>query len=254
MTGPLRRHRVGPVLQLMFDIAQRKNALSRDLLEQLRYALTDLDDEVVGIVITGSGDTFSAGADFAELTGTSADTDYDDAVSAVAVAIMSSPVPVVAALEGHCLGAAAHLALVCDVRIAGEGSYLQVPAVRLGLLYNPDAVQWLARNYPRDTVRRLLVLGERFDDQDAVTAGLITQLVPAGEAAKRAAALLSGLSVEHRKATAATKALLNELDSGIYRDEVWQFRRRELLDSSTRKTAIEQAHRRHSHRPDETES
>ena len=250
MTAPLRIRRVGAVLQLRLHAPQRKNALSRSMLDALASALTDLDDDIVGVVLAGHKGVFSAGADFADLTGTSADVTYDDAVTAVAAAITAAPVPVVAAVEGACIGAAAHLALTCDARIAGEHAYLQVPAVRLGLLYNPAAVEWLARTYPRDTVRRLLVLAERFDDYHALQAGLVSQVVPAGEAVKHATALLATADPEHRQATTLTKTLLTQLDSGTYDQDAWQLRRRELLDSPARKTAIERAQRRHLHHDD----
>ncbi|MGX6511683.1 enoyl-CoA hydratase/isomerase family protein [Rhodococcus sp. SJ-2] len=245
MRAPLRNYRSGSVVHLVLDAPQRRNALSRTMLDALEAALSSLDDDVTGVVLAGSDGTFSAGADFADITGTVADVDYDDAVARVAAAVTTAAVPVVAALEGPCMGAAAHLALVCDMRIGGEGAYLHVPSVRLGLLYNPVAIRELSRAYSRDTVRRLLLIGERFDTESAYQAGLLSRTVPTGDAVRVATDMLATLPQEHRQATRATKELLGELDSGLFDENRWQRRRRELLGSPARAAAVRDARARH---------
>lgn len=245
MSSQLATARTGTVLSLVLDAPAHRNALSFALLGELAAALEQDLDGVTGIVISGSDGAFSAGADFRDLTGTSRDIAFDDAVERVTAAIGASPVPVSAAIEGPCLGAGAHLALACDVRVAGAGSFLQVPAVRLGLLYSPRAIAWLAGAYPRDSVRRLLLLGERFDAPAAVEAGLVSTVVPAGTALERATAALAGPAPAHLAALASTRGLLNALDSGSYDDAAWQQRRTDLLDSPSRADAIREAKARH---------
>lgn len=245
MTRYVAKERIGHVVSLVLDAPERRNSLSFDLLAELLSALTEDLAGATGIVISGSGGSFSAGADFRDLTGTSRDIEFDDAVERVAEAIMSSRVPVVAALEGPCMGAGAHLALACDLRIAGDGSFLQVPAVRLGLLYSPRAIVWLAHTFPRDSVRRLLLLGERFDAAAALEAKLFSRVVPTGTALNQATQALATLSPDHLDALASTRELLNTLDSNQYNDATWQQRRKELLDSPARAQAIRQAKARH---------
>ena len=245
MSTLVRRELTGSVLSLVLDAPARRNALSRDMLGQLASELAYGHTGVTGIVISGAGAAFSAGADFGDLTGTSTDTAFDDAVERVTKAIAASPVPVLAAVEGPCLGAGAHLALACDMRVAGQGSHIQVPAVRLGLLYSPLSVAWLAGAYPRDTVRRLLLLGERFDAAEAREAGLFSTVVPDGTARERAVELLSVLAPEHLAALAATRELLTVLESGNYNDAAWQQWRRDLLDSPARARSVRQAQARH---------
>lgn len=246
MTPLIRREQTAHVLILTMDVPERRNALSLALLDQLASSLTAGAADAAGIVLTGSAGTFSAGADFRDLTGTSADVGFDDAVERVTQAIAASPVPVLAAMEGPCVGAGAHLALACDLRVAGRDSFLQVPAVRLGLLYSPRSVAQLAAAYPRDAVRRLLLLGERFDAVGAHAAGLVSIVVPAGTSRERAVQALSDLAPEHREAVAATRELLGALDTGTYDEAGWQQRRRDLLDSPARAHAIRQAKARHS--------
>lgn len=233
------------VLCLQLNVPERRNALSRALLRELTDHITGADQSVRGIVITGGEEAFSAGADFRELTGTDEDIGYDDAVSEVTAAIVQSSRIVIAAIEGPCLGAAADIALTCDLRIAGESSYIQVPAIRLGLLYNPTAIDRLRRSYPLDSVRRLLLLGERFDAAAALDAGFLSKIAPTGGAASLAIEWLRhapGLTIP---AVAATKQLLGDPDPEAGKKECWQERRRALLVSEERVTAVKRARSKH---------
>jgi enoyl-CoA hydratase len=236
---------VGGVLHLVLDAPERRNALSRTMLRSLAACLRGIDDTVTGVVVSGSGASFSAGADFRELTGTGEDITYDDEVAAATAAIAGAPRVVAAALEGSCIGAAADIALACDIRVAGQGSYLQIPAVRLGLLYNPAALERLARRFPQDTVRRLLLLGERFPDEQALRAGLVSKVVPRGEAVKRSVECLQDITVEELDALSSTKGLLNALEKQAYDASHWAERRRRLLDAPARAAAVDRAKRTH---------
>ena len=249
MSALVARERDGGVLHLVLDAPRRRNALSLDLLTGLGEALSALDDDVTGVVIEGRGDCFSAGADFGDLTGTSVDLAYDDAVAVVTTALRELPCIAVAAIEGPCVGAAADLALACDLRVAAQGSWLQVPAVRLGILYNPQTIALLAATYPVDAVRRLLLLGERFSAEDALLAGLVSHVAPRGDASKRAAGLLGDIDATARDAVAATKGLLTGLAAGSTDTTEWQRRRVELLDSPVRRAAVAQARQRHAPAP-----
>jgi len=239
----------GAVLVLEMKDPASRNALSRAMLAGLAEAVAGAGDGILGIVLTGGAECFSAGGDFRELTGTSQDLDYDDAVSRVVAAILDSDRIVVAAIEGPCVGAAADIALSCDYRIAGAGSFIQIPAVRLGLLYNPAAIARLRRFYPSDTVRRLLLAGERFDDHEARRAGLFSRIVAKGEAAAAAARDLEKLDGQQAPAVRATKRLLAELEAGAADAARWQRRRVELLDSEQRRIAVQQARERFAGKP-----
>lgn len=245
MTAAVERSRVGRVLHLVLNEPARRNALSRAMLADLADALGNIDDSVTGVVISGAGDAFSAGADFRELTGTTADASYDDAVAVVTNAITTLPRIVVAAVEGPCVGAAADLALACDLRVAAEGSYLHLPATKLGLLYNPAALDRIGRAMPRDTLRRLVLLGERFDAQAALQSGLVTYLAPRGGAVERAIELLTTVDPVDVPAVAATKELLHAQEVGTYEASAWRARRLDLLAAPARSAALDHAKRRH---------
>jgi enoyl-CoA hydratase/carnithine racemase len=219
------------------------------MLSCLTEAIGRADAETLGIVLTGGAQCFSAGADFRELTGTSRDLGYDDAVAGVVAAILGSDRVVVAAVEGPCMGAAADIALACDYRIAGAGSFMQIPAVRLGILYNPAAIERIGRSCPRDTVRRLLLAGERFDDHEARRAGLFSRVVPQGGSLDAAVRDLQRLDGRQADAVRATKRLLADLEAGRADRTQWEKRRAELLDSEQRGIAIRQAHEHFANKP-----
>lgn len=230
------------ICELVLDSPGRKNALSYDLLEDLNRKLSlARDDGALAVILTGSGDTFSAGADFADLTGTIGDLAIDDAIEQAVTQICSMPVPVIAAIEGPCMGGAIDIALACDFRVASEDAFFEVPAVRLGLLYNPEAVRrWRAR-LSGLALRRVLLLGERLTAAEANQAGLISHLVAAGCALDKSRELAHRSAKGTRDAVAATKSLLLALDSGETDLARWEQIRKEILDSPERLESVSRA-------------
>jgi enoyl-CoA hydratase len=244
MTDPailVQRH--GSVLEIRLNRPQRRNALSRDLLRSLREVVESAPSEVSAVLLTATGSVFSAGADFSDLTGTLSDLDFDRDLDAACAALRRAPVPVVAAVTGPCLGAGVELALSCDVRVAGRDSYFRVPAVELGILYNPNSIRRMHATLPRSTVTRMMMLAERFDGEAAVAAGIATHLA---ESDARALALdiARSLAALPREPVNATRQLLNELDEGTYVDSHWQGVRNQLLASPERRNLIAAARRK----------
>ena len=110
--------------ELALNNPARKNALSKTLLNDLNNALKSMAAEGVRVVIlTGSNKTFSAGADFEDLTGTIADKAIDKAIEEVVLQIRNLSIPVIAAVEGPCLGGAVDITLACDLNVESEQSF-----------------------------------------------------------------------------------------------------------------------------------
>ncbi|RYE40477.1 MAG: enoyl-CoA hydratase/isomerase family protein [Hyphomicrobiales bacterium] len=242
--GPLAHHEHDDVLELVLDRANRRNALSRDLLRELRHAFTNLPEGIRAVVLTSTGPVFSAGADFADLTGTAADLAYDQDLDGACTGIRHCPVPVIAAVDGPCVGAGVELVTSCDARFAGPTAWFRVPAVELGLLYNPTSIRRLHATLPRSTVTRLLVFAERLDAEDAVRSGLATHRTD-GDPREHALALAHTLAQAPHEALAATRALLRHLDDGHFDEAEWQTTRTGLLDSPARHDAVAAASARH---------
>lgn len=220
-----------------FSAPERRNALSRALLRELAACLAG--EAAAGsraVVLTGAGGVFSAGADLTEITGTAADRSIDDEIAAVVDALRHLPAPVIAAVEGPCIGAAVDLMLACDLAVASDTAFFEVPSARLGLLYNPTAVARWQHALRRSALRRMLLFGERFDASAALEAGVIDQVVPAGKAIEESVALARRALPGN--AVAATKHLLVSLEDGTFDQPVWEEQRERLLSSQERRRAI----------------
>ncbi len=226
------------VVSIFLNRPERRNALSLALLSTLSAALSsEIGDDTSALIVSGVDGSFSAGADLSDLTGTLEDLGMDDAIAEVTRKIRDLPVPVIAAIDGPCLGGAFDLALSCDLRIASKDAFFQVPATRLGLLYNPRSIVRMRQLLGRDVIFRLLVLGERFDANAACRVGIVSRVV---ESASYDVALVVAQSTlgNIRSAVAATKQLLNAIDGIEYDPGEWDQRRRALLSSPERRAAV----------------
>jgi enoyl-CoA hydratase/carnithine racemase len=226
------------VVSFFLNRPERRNALSLTLLARLSDALSsEIRGDTSAVIVSGVDGSFSAGADLTDLTGTLQDLGMDDAIEEVTLKIRGLPVPVIAAIDGPCLGGAFDLALSCDHRIASRDAFFQVPATRLGLLYNPRSIVRMRQLLGRDAVFRLLVLGERLDANAALRAGIVSHVVEGAsyEAALKIAQAATG---NFASAVAATKQLLNAIDGIDYDPGEWDKQRRELLSSPERRAAV----------------
>jgi enoyl-CoA hydratase/carnithine racemase len=233
------------VLSVLLNRPKRKNALSGSLLDALSAALdAEVGETTAAVVLSGAGGCFSAGADLMELSGTLQDIKVDEAIASVTSKIRGLPIPVIAAIEGACLGGAVDIALSCDLRIAAENAFFQVPATRLNLLYNPPSIQRLYRRLGRDALFQLLVVGQRLDAHAAHAAGLVSRVVKAGDSLQAAHEIAQQIGSNHQAAVAATKGMLNALDDQDYDPDYWEGIRRQLLSSPERLEAVADAKRR----------
>ena len=226
-----------------FSAPKQRNALSRSLLRELRDALTGQQVALCNaVVLAGDGDTFSAGADLRELTGGLKDRMLGKEISSLVDLIRHLPVPVIAAIEGACIGAGVDLLLACDIAVASESAFFQVPAVRLGLLYSPSSVARWQRSLGRSTVRRLLLLGERFDAEAALQEGLIARIVPRGSARQLSVRL--GTGAVRGEATAAMKRMLADLEDDTFDRDDWEVAQEKMLGSPERRRSVAEVKRR----------
>ncbi len=242
MSNLITHEYVGKVLVLTLNRAERKNALSFALLSALQSALSSpLKDDTLAIVLHGAGGCFSAGGDFTELTGTSEDIAVDNAIGAVTSAIRAAPLPVIAAIDGPCMGAGFDLAMSCDIRIASSTARFQVPATRLGLLYNPTAIKRLFDLLGRDAVMQMLVIGKHFNAQAALAGGIVSELIEDDNCLDSATQLGNSTHENDPEAVKATKGLLNALERDDFDPDHWEAVRQKLLASPARQAAVNKA-------------
>lgn len=210
---------------------EKRGALSKDLLRRLAAAFrSEIVRTAPAVILTGSGPVFSAGADLTETGKGADDLSMDEAVSNVVSEIRGAGPPVIAAVEGPCLGAAVELALACDVLICDESASFGIPATRLGILYKPAALRELAHRLGHQTASRLLLFGETFDAGAALESGIVAKRVPAGGALGAAKGMAAMAAESLPAATAATKSVLQSVQvAGPDNDSAIQETRVRLL-------------------------
>jgi enoyl-CoA hydratase/carnithine racemase len=232
----------GNICDLVMSNPGRSNALSFRLLADLAEQMENARRKKVRVVIlSGAGEKFSAGGDFADLKGTIDDIAIDDAIEKVVDLIRAMPAPVIAAVEGPCMGGAVDIALAADLLVAGESAFFEVPAARLGLLYTPRAVLRWRKRLSGLTLRCLLLAGDRFTADAAMNAGVVSHLAPTGNAKTKAHELAAGITQGTPDAVGATKGLLIALESDDFDLDHWDEQRREILASPERKEAVARA-------------
>ena len=233
------------VCTIILNKPGKKNALSLELLADLEQNLEKLqnDEDLRAVILQGADGSFSVGVDLADVTGTPADQEIDDQIERVNKLMQSLPVPCLAAIEGPCVGGAVTVALACDALVASENSFFEIPATRLGLLYNPGSVARLHARLGSATLTRLLLFGERLNAQTALQSGMVNWIVPDGSAYEKALEIISKVA-NSTKAVAATKSLIIALEHGQQNLSDWNEIRNEILSSAERKGAVEKAKKR----------
>jgi enoyl-CoA hydratase/carnithine racemase len=160
----------------------QRNAVTYQMWQHLAELFEGFNDNpaVRSIILTGSGNDFSAGADISEFeavrSGLAESKRYEVAVDAAGDAIYRVAKPTIAALRGYCLGGAAHLAMSCDFRIAQKGAIFGIPAARLSIVYGVSATRKLFSLVGVTEAKRILYTGKRFSADDALTNGFVDQV------------------------------------------------------------------------------
>ena len=170
------------------------NALDDRVIDELGTAIDSVREnaDVGGVILTGAGRAFVAGADITRL-------EKFGAVAAKALAqrgqdvfrrFESSPKPVIAAVNGFALGGGCELAMACHVRIASDTAKFGQPEVKLGVVPGYGGTQRLPRLVGKGRALQLLLTGEMIDAQEAWRIGLVNRVVPAAELIPAATAML----------------------------------------------------------------
>jgi len=192
-TVPLvRRERADNVAILTLDNPQRRNALSRDLLAQLRDALRAIanDGAIKCVVLRAEGPAFSSGHDLREIA--SADRAGAESLFALCTDVMETirrlPRPVIAAVQGIATAAGCQLAATCDLLVAAEEATFATPGVKIGLFCSTPAVA-LARAVNTKKSLEMLFTGAPISAAEAERIGLVNRVVPAARLDEESLAL-----------------------------------------------------------------
>ncbi|MGH9011533.1 MAG: enoyl-CoA hydratase-related protein, partial [Acidimicrobiia bacterium] len=150
----IRTEERGRVAILWIDRHEQRNALDTEHCELLRGALGDVQAAGArAVVVTGEGSSFCAGADFGEVYGEG----FRKALYEMLRRFTTSPVPIIAAVNGPAIGAGTQLALAADLRTVAPAASFAIPTATLGLAVDPWTIERLASLVGRGTASAMLI-------------------------------------------------------------------------------------------------
>jgi 2-(1,2-epoxy-1,2-dihydrophenyl)acetyl-CoA isomerase len=193
--------RDGDVATVAINRPDKLNALTPGVFAELAVAINDaVAQGARALVLTGEGRFFSSGADIQPdgqgYEGLPEDLGQliDDAYNPFSRLLAELPIPVVTALSGPAAGAGLSLALSGDLVVMAESAYLLLAFVNIGLVPDAGATWLVARSAGRARALDMALTGERMSAAEAKAAGLVTRVVPDGEALATAQALAAKLA------------------------------------------------------------
>lgn len=202
----------GTTAWLTLDRAEKLNAMTREFFAELEEHLkvAGRDDAVRAVVVHGAGTCFSVGGDiagFGELGGAGDRRAYVQEALRAFRAVEELSKPTIAAVHGHALGGGCELTMVCDLVAADETARFGTPEAGVGLFPGPGAVRGRA-HLTLHTLKYMIFTGATLDAEQARSAGLVNEVVPAGEHLRKAEEWADVIAQKSPLALATVKALL----------------------------------------------
>ena len=200
------------VLRLTMDRPEHLNAMTGEMADRAAEELEGAAarDDVRVVLLTGTGDAFSSGAD---LSGADAHENFDvtalDRANRIIRAIVLLDKPVVAAVNGVAAGVGCSAALACDLAVAKESALFLLAFSRIGLMPDGGATATVAAAVGRARAMRMALLGEGISGREAYDAGLVSHVATDGDFDATVEKLVRRLAGGPPLAYAATKKAVN---------------------------------------------
>lgn len=188
------------------DVLNTYNLRMRDELYEVFSAVRD-DGDVRALVLRGAGRAFCAGADLTEF-GTSPSPTAGRRIRFardVWSLLAGLEVPSLASLHGYVFGSGLEMALLCDLRLAAQGTQFSMPEVRLGLIPAAGGTQTLPRVAGLGPALDLLLTGRRFDAHEALSLRIVSRIVPRDRLQHEAESLATDLAALDQRAVKAVR-------------------------------------------------
>lgn len=207
----------GPLATITFNNPKALNALTVETFKGLEKLLDELenDADVRVLILTGAGEkAFVAGGDIAHLGTLDVDGAREFALLAQRVIdrIENYSKPVIAAVNGYCLGGGNELAMGCDVRIASDSAKFGQPEVKLGIIPGFAGTQRLARLVGKGRAKEMVFTGEMIDAEQACRIGLVNRVVAKDQLLAETRTLALKMS---DKSASAIKFAKEAIDNGL---------------------------------------
>lgn len=235
MTVSVSRSHDGAVETWWLDRPDARNAMNLEMWEEITRLANAVhsNSDIRVVVIRGRGDHFSGGADIASLGRTlAADVDgsrYRAVNTAAEVALISLPVPTIAAIDGFCVGGGVQVAICCDLRYATPRAQFGVTPARLGISYPASGIQRLVNVVGLAWASELLLTGDIVDHERGLQMNLVHDVVDNLDShlESRIATLMSRSSFTQ----ASVKAILAAIEAGVETTELGRRLERASLTS-----------------------
>lgn len=209
--------RIGSVATITLTNPERRNAMNAAMYQAVPGACAEAmaEPDLRCVVIRGAGElAFSAGSDISEFRERRMGQDaagYDRAEHAAWDAIVSIPVPVIAAIRGYCRGGGVAIALHADVRVSADDATFAVPPANLGLSYPPESTRRLVAAVGASHAKRLLFTAEVIDAERAASIGLVDEVVAAAELDGHVASMVDTIARKAPLTHRASKAMIEAI-------------------------------------------
>ncbi|WBQ17123.1 enoyl-CoA hydratase/isomerase family protein [Sphingobium yanoikuyae] len=221
----LRLERDGAVARLLIDRADRRNAMTQAMWEALPHmvadAMADADIRVL-ILASATPGLFCAGADINEFAACSGDADWraanQAAIRATQYALAHAEKPVIAAIDGDCVGGGCGLAIACDLRIAAPTARLGITPAKLGIVYSLFDTRLLVDLVGPARAKRILFTGALHDAEAALAVGLVDEI--AADPLAAADALACEIAANAQHSVRASKAMVRRILDGQADDDM----------------------------------
>lgn len=185
----------GPLARVTLSHPGKFNAMSRAMWREMRSVFESLQapSDLRCVIVAGEGGQFCAGGDIAEYP----DFRFDEAslrefheseVWGGLGAMLACDLPILAQIEGNCMGAGVEIACCCDLRVAADSARFGAPIARLGFPMAPRETQLVLREAGAATAREMLLEAAMLDASELKARGFLNAVVPALEVAPQALA------------------------------------------------------------------
>lgn len=212
----------GKIGVVTIDRPDKANALTVEGTQELAAAIQTLSTTSRAIILTGSGGAFCAGGDFDELTRLSQTNPRESADFLYAGyqhmirTIRSVDVPVIAAINGHAMGAGMDLALACDLRVAATTAKLGQVWVKVGIIPGTGGAFWVSLLAGAGRAAEMILTGKPIDATTALSWGLVNAVVEPQDVMERALRFAEAIVANPPGAVAANKRALDEVIKPAY--------------------------------------
>ena len=203
----------GAVGQLTLNRPSALNSLNSTMMGEFGAALTEVKRRRArALIITGSGRSFAAGADIAEMRDRTFGEMNDTNHLAAWENLADLPIPTIGAINGFALGGGCELAMMCDIRIAGTSASFGQPEIALGIIPGIGGTQRLTRIVGKAVAMDLVLTGRRIDAAEAHRLGLVSRVVHDDDLAREAREVAEQIAGYSARAVRAAKECVLRAD------------------------------------------